>query len=441
MSTATQTSPQADAQPPQGEHQSGRLYRGRSVAELIPRIQADLGPEAIVLSRRSGLQGGIGGFFQRPFVEIEAREGGGRIDLYDGPAETPRLDDADAGEFANALAAAGIAITDARPAELKPTADPVAAIPVAPAPEPALRAPDMAVFEPLATARLQASVMPEPLPAAPLQANVVPEPLPTTPSQANVMSERTRTQLAVVKELTATGMEERFALELIDAAGAHVLPFSPRIGLRAAVRIELQRRIPTAAPLSGKGATIAITGPGGSGKTRCISLLERIYGRAETLRTSCAALVAGGPEGALQLTIEPELTTPVDASSARARKALASVRADGVALIDTPAISPADQSQIRALGKLLSAVEPDQVILALPATLSAKAASQLLAAAAALRPNALAITHADETDQLGVAIQAACESGLAPEYMLSGGRSDRALVRLDPASITERLLR
>ncbi|MGA8354325.1 MAG: hypothetical protein WB698_09170, partial [Solirubrobacteraceae bacterium] len=63
MSTPSLTLPQVpEEQTPSGETPSGRLYRGRSVAELIPRIQADLGPEAIVLRRRSGLEGGIGGF-------------------------------------------------------------------------------------------------------------------------------------------------------------------------------------------------------------------------------------------------------------------------------------------------------------------------------------------------------------------------------------------
>ena len=134
MSTATQTLPQAPEEQqlpvetapqalPAGESPSGRLFRGRTVAELIPRIQAELGPEAIVLRRRSGLEGGVGGFFQRPFVEIEARPGSARIDLYDDGVQTPELPDfsalelahiaeqpgqPDAGDFASALAAAGI---------------------------------------------------------------------------------------------------------------------------------------------------------------------------------------------------------------------------------------------------------------------------------------------------------------------------------------------
>ena len=40
---------------------------------MLPQIRAELGPDAIVLRRREGLAGGVGGFFQRPFVEVEAR--------------------------------------------------------------------------------------------------------------------------------------------------------------------------------------------------------------------------------------------------------------------------------------------------------------------------------------------------------------------------------
>jgi flagellar biosynthesis GTPase FlhF len=60
-----------------------RTYRGRTIDELIPKIQDELGADAIILRRREGLTGGFAGFFQRPFVELEAMQGGPRVDLYD----------------------------------------------------------------------------------------------------------------------------------------------------------------------------------------------------------------------------------------------------------------------------------------------------------------------------------------------------------------------
>src|SRR3954469_694750 len=49
-----------------------KTFRGRSLEELLPQIRAELGPDAIVLRRREGLGGGVGGFFQRPHVEVDA---------------------------------------------------------------------------------------------------------------------------------------------------------------------------------------------------------------------------------------------------------------------------------------------------------------------------------------------------------------------------------
>src|SRR5271170_5331851 len=60
-----------------------RVYRGRSVDELVPQIQRELGADAIIVRRREGLTGGVLGFFQHPYVEIEAMPGSPGIDVYD----------------------------------------------------------------------------------------------------------------------------------------------------------------------------------------------------------------------------------------------------------------------------------------------------------------------------------------------------------------------
>src|SRR4051794_12148364 len=50
-----------------------KTYRGRTLEEVLPKIKADLGPDAKIVRQRSGLTGGVGGFFQRECVEVEAR--------------------------------------------------------------------------------------------------------------------------------------------------------------------------------------------------------------------------------------------------------------------------------------------------------------------------------------------------------------------------------
>ncbi len=50
-----------------------RTFRGRSIEALIPEIREELGGDAIVLRSRESLEGGIGGFFQKQVVEVQAR--------------------------------------------------------------------------------------------------------------------------------------------------------------------------------------------------------------------------------------------------------------------------------------------------------------------------------------------------------------------------------
>ena len=50
-----------------------RTYRGRTLEEVLPKIKADLGPDAEIVRQREGLTGGVGGFFQRACIEVDAR--------------------------------------------------------------------------------------------------------------------------------------------------------------------------------------------------------------------------------------------------------------------------------------------------------------------------------------------------------------------------------
>src|SRR4051812_17379634 len=59
-----------------------KTYRGRSLEEVLPQIKSELGPEAVVTARREGLAGGVGGFFQKSYIEVEAR----------GPVQDPQVE-------------------------------------------------------------------------------------------------------------------------------------------------------------------------------------------------------------------------------------------------------------------------------------------------------------------------------------------------------------
>jgi flagellar biosynthesis GTPase FlhF len=444
-----------------------RTYRGRAVDELIPRIQRELGSEAIIVRRREGLTGGILGFFQHPFVELEAMPGGPRIDVYD---------EADSAAPPPPLAPAPPAPTFSPPPQARPPQAPPAptfAAPPSPAAAPPppfyTRAPASspdygsayvtAHLAALARAERNQPVVPRaplasgvdfqewmpresaPPPARTEYVPVPPAPVAPAPERRTVApGSGARARAGVERSLCRLGISEELAAELIDGATAHVLPLAPRLGLAQAVRTTLAQRIPVAQPLPAKGAAVVIVGAGGAGKTTTCAAMLGAYRAGSTLPASFATLTRASERGELQLLLSPHVMKAAPASGPRAQRALRRARVDGLAIVDTPHLSPVDKAGIRELGRLLAALEPERIVVALPATLGAAAAAQLLEALKPLGANALAVTHADETDQIGVAVEAACRFGLAPEYMLDRARSAWRLTRVDPTGLAAKLL-
>jgi flagellar biosynthesis GTPase FlhF len=517
-----------------GRDTATRVYRGRSVEELVPQIQRDLGADAIILRRREGLTGGVLGFFQRAFVEIEAMPGGPGVDLYDEDAGEVPLDGSEsyAGDTSGqisasehqpepqvqpATAAPQPAATpapqpaaapppplaphlapnlpqrptfDYRTAAMRPTAPAPPAF--APPPQPASPATAASssptVAEPLPTPFYTRQATPAPAAAAgsayvtahlaalaraeraksqprgPVperregssawatdfqelipreQTELFPRPAARAPSERRVVApgSQARARAGVAKSLQRCGIGEELAHELIDAAGAHALALAPRAGLVQAVRATLAQRIPVAPPLATKGAAVVVVGAGGAGKTTFCTTLLGAYRRSSSLPASFATIIRAGERGELRMLLAPHIVKPTPADSPNALRALRRARSDGMAILDTPSLSPSDRGGARELARLLAEMAPERVVVALPATLGATAAAQLLQALAPLGANALAITHADETDQLGVAVEAACRFGLAPEYMLERGRGGAWRLRqLTPTVLAERLL-
>jgi hypothetical protein len=517
-----------------GRDTATRVYRGRSVEELVPQIQRDLGADAIIVRRREGLTGGVLGFFQRAFVEIEAMPGGPGIDLYDEEAgEVPLAayepyEQEPVGQIPAEEYQPEPQVQPA-PAAPQPTAAPEPA--GAPSPPLAPSLPQRPTFEYRSAAMRPAApappaFVPPPRPVSPAPATnsspAVTEPLPTpfytrqampapaatagsayvtahlaalaraerakspprgsTPERSEQSSawatdfqeliprdqtelfprpagaareperaaaerrvvapgSQARARAGVAKSLKRCGIGEELAHELIDAAGAHALALAPRAGLVQAVRATLAQRIPVAPPLATKGAAVVVVGAGGAGKTTFCTTLLGAYRRSSSLPASFATIIREGDRGELQMLLAPHIVKPTPAAAPNALRALRRTRSDGMAILDTPSLSPSDRGGARELARLLAELTPERVVVALPATLGATAAAQLLQALAPLGANTLAITHADETDQLGVAVEAACRFGLAPEYMLERARGGAWRLRqLTPSALVERLL-
>ena len=534
-----------------GRDTATRVYRGRSVEELVPQIQRDLGADAIILRRREGLTGGVLGFFQRAFVEIEAMPGAPGVDLYDEQtseappaAVAPYAPDPYSQDTPGQMPAAEYQpapqpppvqaplppvvqpVAESQPAPVSHPAPPPVAAPVAPSmpqrptfeyrsaamrpqppvppafvppPQPpspgtAAASPSPAVAEPPPTPFYTRQATPAPAAAAgsayvtahlaalaraerakspprgPIperreassawatdfqelipreQTELFPRPATSAVEPERRASERrvvapgsqARARAGVAKSLQRCGIGEELAHELIDAASAHALALAPRAGLVQAVRATLAQRIPVAPPLATKGAAIIVVGAGGAGKTTFCTALLGAYRRSSSLPASYATITREGERGELQMLLAPHIVKPTPAGAPNALRALRRARSAGIAILDTPSLSPSDRGGARELVRLLGEMTPERVVVALPATLGATAAAQLLQALAPLGANTMAITHADETDQLGVAVEAACRFGLAPEYMLERGRGGAWRLRqLTPTMLAERLL-
>jgi flagellar biosynthesis protein FlhF len=450
-------------------------YRGRTVEELLPKIQDELGANAIIVRRREGLTGGIAGFFQRRFVELEATEGGPQIDVYDEPGtsathsfarerELPlRRRDAQATEALSPLNTAYVterlaALAQAGPLEpaRMPQAESTARIPQAVAGivdpsdpfalmlERASSHDDERMSAPWSSSSAALGQSP-PLSQRPsLSQSAAPGPSAGAPAPASGQGQApksSRARTKIQEGLLALGASEQFAEELIDGAAVHIRPFAPRASLSQAVRTALTGRIPVAPPLPARGAAIVLVGPGGAGKTSCCAALLGAYRKGSALPASCATLIKGHASGELQMLLSPYVMKPTAIDTTRAVRALRKTKSEGLLVIDTPPLSPGDRSGIRKLASLLAGLEPERIVVVLPTTLSAVAAGQLLEALGPLKANALALTHADDTDQIGMAIEAACKFGLAPEYMLGRARAGGWTVgRLDPAGLAAKLV-
>ena len=190
------------------------------------------------------------------------------------------------------------------------------------------------------------------------------------------------------------------------------------------------------------GCSIVVVGAGGSGKTTCCSALLSAYRTHSTLPARFGTLIRGEQEAALRMIMSPQMLEPQPADSPRVRRDLRAASSDGAVVIDTPRLSPSEPGTVRELARVLDELEIDRTVVALPVTLGAVAAEQLLASLEPIGPAGVALTHADETDQLGVGIELACRFGVAPELLLEHAPAGGwRLQRLDPAELAARVLR
>lgn len=469
-----------------------RKYQGGSLDEVLPKIREELGDDAIVVRQREGLTGGVGGFFQKRCVEVEARPGaepqpapqGGGFSVTDGPQVGPdgataapsgsqpevtasvaeaMLAQAGAAGFGAQLADAQQR-QEAEPETFAPPVAPESAVApaagtvgsalsvddilgsTAPAPAPvrarvvtspqvdaipaAVAAP--APVEPPAPAPAPEPVAAEPAPA-PVAAQA-PAPVVAEPGARQARAER------AIDTLADRGLSRAFSEDLVDAVMAYRVPLQPGARLSSIVARELAQKIPTL-PLARPGVT-AWVGTGGSGKTSTVAAFARANAEHGGLPVACISLRT--PDGGATLRTALQGTAVevhVPADDAQAAELVSRLTASGfTVVVDTPAVSPRSEAEIKSLARRLRKIGVQDVHLCVAATVGLQVAQDVVAATASLKPVALTITHGDETDRIGAAVQLAVDAGLPISYTHEAGATGRGLRAADPAELAKALI-
>jgi flagellar biosynthesis protein FlhF len=278
---------------------------------------------------------------------------------------------------------------------------------------------------------------PEPEPVAPIVPEPEPEPEPApaaiVPAPAPV-SGLPPAALVAAERLVARGLRASLAEAIAHEAIAGLAPLLPGADPKELVTDALARRIPMHPLRSGPGV-IGFVGPGGAGKTRCVARLAAAHARHGTMPVSVIALRS--PDGGAELR---RLLAPYGValhaveSGAEGAARVAGLRGDGLVLVDTPGVSPRSTGELRSLGAELDALAPDELHLAVPATIGPAAAQELVGGVRELGVGALVLTHTDETEMIGTVIGLAIDSGLPLSYLARGQAVEAGL---RPASATD----
>ena len=413
-----------------------KTFRGRSLEEVLPQIRADLGADAIVVRRREGLAGGIGGFFQRSYVEVDARPA-----LEDEKALEARNDRAtaeglsspairalvdQAAPFADALASAQGSVSE-RAHEVLMAAAQGAAGEVVPAglygPQPNRVAIEDAapVYEPVA-------------PPAEMIPPAVNEFLPE-PAREGMGAERPNVADAHEERLVAAGLSAGLAKDIVAEAVAHGLPFAQPRGIKKLIRTTLARRMPVMADLGGEARTIAFVGAGGSGKTSATERLAAAYANVDADVVVVALRATDGGVG-LSSRLEPLGVSVIAAADAEQAARRLARREATLTIVDAPAAGPADKAAVAQIAADLRTLGVNEIHLTLPATLSAAAADELASALAPLGITHIALTHADQTTRPGAPVELAVSGRRALSYVCSRD----AIAPVDPDELAKQLL-
>jgi flagellar biosynthesis protein FlhF len=429
-----------------------KTYVGRSLEELAPQIREELGPDAVILSQREGLKGGVGGFFSTKSIEVLAAD---RMPEKDTPLTSPP------GEPAMPDARQGMSAADKERAALVITA--LGEMRARQTPAVTAAAAYAAPVEELALPDFAGSMGPVELPAAESEPST-PVEAPAAEQSASLIVEEQLGEhgmliaprlpeieqtpssddaIALLDELDRAGVAPEIARAVVEAAERHLHPFQPATPLRDLVRARIRSIVRVEAGWGDSGQrTLAVAGPTGSGKTTVLLKLAERY---------CAAGLSVGvlalepvPAGRTRMgdALDDSLTfhrrrAPCFGAGRAARRAFAG---HDIVLVDTPGSAMVEGTARDSLLTLLAECGIDELHAVLPLGMADRELAHVLSRLVELGANRLLATKLDETRFSGALLTLAATSQLPLAYLSSGPRINDEFDVADGGSICDRIL-
>ena len=405
------------------------VYRGATLEELLPRIREELGSDAVIVRQREGIVGGVGGFFGKKCVEVEARAaaapGGpaiparGIVDAYDtGAPYEPELAD---GEPEPELSFEPLTPFEPEPgnvlletlmAQTSPFGDELA---------------DLLARDIVAEPEPELLLEPEPLPVLELERPSALGDIAARPLKAPLPA---RIEIADEAELARANMEAAgipgsIVDEIFEEIERVVRPWEPHTSYRELARRALTRRIPVVHGWKTKRRTIALLGLADSGRTLTAAKLVQSYARAGRTATALSLEPLRDASRLAELTDRGGIRLEIADSLEGIRLAKRRARDSELVVVDTPPLAdPVDGRRVKPLLRMLDELKPDETHLLVPATADAAVARAFVGSLLRhMTPTRILVTHTDARPHTGVAVGLALAEKIPVSFVTEGDRA------------------
>ena len=385
-----------------------KTYRGRTLDEVLPQIRTELGDDAVILRRREGVVGGIGGFFGRRCVEVDAIAS---------PATASRT-----------VALPARTVFDAYDSPSQPAA-----------------AEDEVENPVIRTMLDQAHPFAQALHAAELRVEA--EPRPAAPDDDTGIEEFQAIEFppiagdgdweAAAATAVAAGLPSAAVETLAREARRAMQPFAQSADPLDLLERALARQIKVEHGWKTKRRTIALVGAAGAGKTLTAAKLCHAYATGSTLAVRTLSLEPPADAYRLgALTEHLDIGLRVAQTPDAAARAAARMAGESLIVVDTQPVSANDPDGIAELATLLEAVRPDETHLVVPAWADARATAALYEAITAHFPvTRLTVTRLDEVGSVAGAVGLSFTLKRPLAYVTDGRRPIGGLRPADPAEL------